>query len=254
MSTPNKTTLAKPSDRELIFTRVFDAPRELVWRVWTEPGHVTKWWGPKGFTTTSGEMDVRPGGYWEFVMHGPDGRDYKNCIHYIEVAKPERLIYRNSGEAGDEPVRFEVTVTFEAVGPQTKVTMHTAFGTREELDFVIQNFGAEEGGFQHIERLGEYLATTKAAAGSATTHSLPADDELVLTRFFTAPRELLWQAWTDPKHLTRWWGPHAFATPICETDPRQGGAYHIVMRGPDGVEYPVRELIASLSRPNDSSW
>ena len=62
-------------DREIVATRIFDAPRELVWKVWTEQEHIGQWWGPKGFTTTTYSMDVRPGGVWRFVMHGPDGRE-----------------------------------------------------------------------------------------------------------------------------------------------------------------------------------
>src|SRR2546430_11151240 len=80
------------SDREILLTRVFDAPRELVFKVWTDPEHVGRWWGPRGFTNTIHEMDVRPGGVWRFTMHGPDGVDYLNRIVFIEVARPERLV------------------------------------------------------------------------------------------------------------------------------------------------------------------
>jgi hypothetical protein len=75
-------------DREIAATRVFAAPRELVWKVWTEPEHVVRWWGPNGFTTTTHSMDVKSGGVWRFVMHGPDGHDYQNKITYLEVVKP----------------------------------------------------------------------------------------------------------------------------------------------------------------------
>src|SRR4051794_29231769 len=81
------------SDREIVFSRVFDAPRELVWKAWTEPHHVTKWWGPNGFTTTIHEMDVRTGGTWHHTMHGPDGTDYPNKSIFVEVVKPERIVY-----------------------------------------------------------------------------------------------------------------------------------------------------------------
>ncbi len=72
------------SDREIVATRVFDAPRELVFQVWTDAKHVSNWWGPRGFTTTTYEMDVRPGGVWRHVMHGPDGTDYPNEIVFVE--------------------------------------------------------------------------------------------------------------------------------------------------------------------------
>ena len=81
------------SDRELTATRIFDAPRELVFKMWTEAGHVTKWWGPDGFRTTIQRMDVRPGGEWRFIMHGPDGRDYINHKVFKEIVPPERIVY-----------------------------------------------------------------------------------------------------------------------------------------------------------------
>src|SRR2546426_6169783 len=81
------------ADREIITTRVLDAPRELVWKAWTDPKHVAEWWGPNGFTNTIQEMDVRPDGVWRFIMHGPDGVDHKNEIIFIEVVELERLVY-----------------------------------------------------------------------------------------------------------------------------------------------------------------
>jgi uncharacterized protein YndB with AHSA1/START domain len=103
---------AKSSDREIVATRVFDAPRELVFDAWTDAQRIKHWWGPYGFTTTTTEMDVRPGGLWRFIMHGPDGADYKNRIVYLEIVKPERLVYKHDPEKGTEPVNFQVTVTF----------------------------------------------------------------------------------------------------------------------------------------------
>ena len=88
-------------DREIAAVRVFDAPRDLVWKVWTEPEHIAQWWGPKGFTTTTHKMEVKPGGVWRFVMHGPE-RDYQNKITYLEVVKPERLVYDHGDDGQGE--------------------------------------------------------------------------------------------------------------------------------------------------------
>ncbi len=100
--------VASVSEREIFNSRVLNAPRSLVWKVWTEPGHINNWWGPNGFTNTIHKMEVKPGGVWEFIMHGPDGVDYKNKIVYIEVHEPEQLIYDHvSGP------KFHVTVKFE---------------------------------------------------------------------------------------------------------------------------------------------
>lgn len=144
------------SDRELVFTRVFDAPRELVWKAWTDPKHLVHWWGPNGFTITIHEIDVRPGGIWRFIMHGPEGRDYQNKIAYIEIAKPGRLIY-DHGDAG-QPGFFHVTVNFAAQGNKTKVTMQMLFASAAERDRVVKEYNAIEGANQTLARLAEYLA------------------------------------------------------------------------------------------------
>jgi uncharacterized protein YndB with AHSA1/START domain len=148
------------SDREMIITRTVSAPRELVWKVWTEPDHVAKWWGPNGFSTTIEKMEVRPGGVWKHTMHGPDGVDYPNKSTFIEVVKPERIVMQHGGGTeGKTAVSFMATWTFEAVGEhQTKVTLHSIFPSKEELDRVIREFGALEGGKQTLARLDKYVS------------------------------------------------------------------------------------------------
>ena len=144
-------------DREIVLSRLLDAPREMVFAAWTDPKQVVQWWGPRGFTTTTQEMAVAPGGVWRFVMHGPDGRDYKNKIIFTEVVKPERLVYRHAGEEDTEHIRFHVTVTFEAQGSKTLLTMRSLFATAQERDEVVTKYGAIEGGKQTLERLAEHL-------------------------------------------------------------------------------------------------
>jgi uncharacterized protein YndB with AHSA1/START domain len=147
------------SDREIVLSRVFNAPRELVWKVWTEPEHVAKWWGPRGFSTTIHEMDVRPGGVWRHTMHGPDGVDYPNKSVFIEVVKPERIVFSHGGGKKGAGTWFRATWTFEAQGDQTKVTIRMVFPTVAEREHVIKEYGAIEGGKQTLARLSEYLAT-----------------------------------------------------------------------------------------------
>ena len=146
-------------DREIAAVRIFDAPRDLVWKVWTEPEHIAKWWGPKGFTTTTYSMDVKPGGVWRFVMHGPD-RDYQNKITYLEVVKPERLAYQHGGDKEVEPVNFQVAVIFTEQGGKTRVEMRMVFPSANARDYVIKTYGAVEGLNQTLGRLEEYLRTT----------------------------------------------------------------------------------------------
>ena len=142
------------SDRELVFTRVFDAPRELVFDAWTDQHHLAQWFGPDGFTITTYEMDVRPGGTWRFMMHGPDGTDYPNLIKYREVVRPERLHYWQGDE---QDIHFLVTILFEEEDGKTRLHMRSVFDTKEEKDHVVEQFGAIEGAHQTLGRLEAYL-------------------------------------------------------------------------------------------------
>lgn len=144
--------------QSIIATRIFDAPRELVFAAFTDAKHLAQWWGPTGFTTTTHAIDVRPGGIWRFVMHGPDGRDYQNRITYEEIVKPERLVYRHGGGENVEPVRFKVTVTFEDFGGKTRLTMWMQFPSAAERDRVIAEYGADTGLVQTLGRLEQYVA------------------------------------------------------------------------------------------------
>lgn len=145
------------SEREIVMTRIFDAPRALVYRAYTDAENIGKWWGPNGFTTTTHEMDVRPGGVWRFIMHGPDGKDWSNKILYKEVVAPERLVYEH-GEDNDKGPHFVVTTTFEEMeGGKTKLESRLLFPTKEARDTAAA-YGIE-GGKQTHNRLAEYLKT-----------------------------------------------------------------------------------------------
>ena len=149
---------AEAKDREIVLTRVFDAPRELVWQAWTDPQHVVHWWGPRGFTTTIEKMDVRPDGVWKHVMHGPDGTDYPNSSVFKEVVKPERIVYSHGGgKKGGPGAHFVATWTFEALGDKTRVTIQMVFASPADRDLVVKEYGAIEGGKQTLERFAEYL-------------------------------------------------------------------------------------------------
>ncbi len=155
------------ADREIVVSRVFDAPRELVWEAWTDPRHVIHWWGPDGFTTTIKRMEVKPGGVWEHTMHGPDGTDYPNKSIFTEVVKPERICYLHGGEKkGDPAVQFEATWTFEDLGGKTRLTIHSVFPSAAERERAIRDYGALEGARQTLARLAGHLQT--AQVGNAT--------------------------------------------------------------------------------------
>lgn len=240
MAKQNTTSTA---DREIVVSRVFDAPRELVWEAWTDPRHVVHWWGPNGFTTTIEKMDVRPGGVWQHVMHGPDGTDYPNKSTFTEVVKPERIEFSHGGaRKGDPAAQFQATWTFEAMGDKTRLTIRMVFPSAAERDTVIKSYGALEGAHQTLERLAGYLP--EIGSGKAT---------VVITRIVDAPRELVWKAWTDPAHVAQWWGPHEFTAPLCELDLRPGGAILIHMRGPKGSPFdmimPMKGMFHEIVAP-----
>lgn len=142
-------------DKEIFSSRTFNAPRDLVWEVWTNPNHTALWWGPKGFTNTIYEMDVKVGGIFKFMMHSPDGIDFPNIISYIEVVKPERLVY-NHGNF-ENPEMFFVTIKFLEDNGKTKITMRMLFKTADERKVVVEKYGALEGQKQHLDKLDAYL-------------------------------------------------------------------------------------------------
>lgn len=214
-------------DREIVISRVFDAPRDLVWRAMTDPQHVVHWWGPRGFTTTVEKMDFKTGGVWKHTMHGPDGANYPNKSIFKEIVPHERIVYSHGGGRENGPgASFMATWSFDAQGAgKTKVTLRMVFPSAADRDFVAREFGAIEGGKQTLERLSEYLPKMP-----------PATRDFVLVRTFDAPRELVWRVWTDPEHLKRWFGPKGFTMPTCSMELRPGGVFHYAMKSADGHE------------------
>jgi uncharacterized protein YndB with AHSA1/START domain len=146
------------ADREIVLTREFDAPRERVWEAYTDERHLPHWFGPNGFTITIYSIDVRPGGTWRYMMHGPDGTDYPNRQTYEEVVRPERLVYLHGEDVDDDPGAFHVTVTFDDLGGRTRVTQRMVFRTKAQREGVV-SFGAVELGQQTMARLAAYLET-----------------------------------------------------------------------------------------------
>jgi len=241
-----ETVVAPAPANEIVLTRLFDAPRELLFDAWTNPLHIPHWYGPHGFSTTVQEMSVVPGGEWRLIMRGPDGREYRNHIVFSEVDRPSRLIYRHAHEPGAEIADQEVFVTFESRGEQTLLTLRMIFSSAEERDRIERTYHAIEGGMGTLARLAAYTPQVAEANKDERT--------LTLTRTIKAPRELVFAAWTDPVHLAQWWAPKNFTNPICEADARPGGRWHIVMRGPDGQDYPCGGVYEYVAPPERLSF
>jgi uncharacterized protein YndB with AHSA1/START domain len=155
--TPSAST-SPTTDREITISRIFDAPRERVFDAFTDPAHIGEWWGPDGFTITTHEMDVRVGGTWRFIMHGPDGVDYPNRITYTQIVRPERIAYDHSDDADPPAVSFKATITFAERSGKTELTMSSLFPTAAERARVVEEHGAIEGGKQTLARLAAYLS------------------------------------------------------------------------------------------------
>lgn len=143
-------------DRQVVLAHLYDAPPEVVFPYWVEPAHLERWWGPDGFTLTTHEHDLRPGGRWVFTMHGPDGRDYANTVTYREIDACERLVTTH-GSPEDEDPPFDTVVTFDALAGRTVVTLRHVFASAHDRDVVVERFHADEGGRQTLARLAVLL-------------------------------------------------------------------------------------------------
>src|SRR4051794_2262012 len=144
------------ADREIVISRVINAPPEVVFEAFTEVRHLSRWWGPDGFTTTTRAFEFRVGGEWDFVMHGPDGTDYQEWITWREIVPPERIALVH-GEFRGDPNAFESVLTFAPDGAATWIEMRTLFPTRELRDDAVEKYHAIEGGQQTLANLDAYL-------------------------------------------------------------------------------------------------
>ena len=246
---------AKSSERELVITRVFDAPRELVWKAWTDPEHLKRWWGPKDFTSPACKIDLRVGGKYLFCMRSPEGKDFWSAGVYREIVEPERIVWTDSfadekgnpvpashyGMPGDWPEELLVTVTFEEHQGKTKMTLRHA-GFPAEIGEM-----AEAGWNGSFDKLAESLSDSNKSG--VTTLTMPSEREIVITRVFDAPRRLVFEAISKPEHVTRWWGPRSMTMVSCEMDFRPGGAWRFVKRGPDGNDYGFRGVYREIEPP-----
>ncbi len=147
------------ADREIVVSRVISAPPKLVFETFTEVRHLSRWWGPEGFTTTTRAFEFRVGGVWDFVMHGPDGTDYQEWISWTEIVPPGRIALRH-GESGDDPDAFESVLTFTADGAETRIEMRTVFPTTALRDEAVEKYRAFEGGEQTLANLAAYVTGT----------------------------------------------------------------------------------------------
>jgi uncharacterized protein YndB with AHSA1/START domain len=235
------------SSREIVITRTFDAPRALVWEAWTDPKHFVHWWGPFPTVNPACEMDLRPGGKFRWVMRAPDGAQYPMSGEYKEIVRPERIVYTHS-MAENPPAWHDmlnelrkaskgsmvpdgiVTVTFEDAAGKTKLTITTLFDSAATAEAFR--------GMQMVQGWGMSLDRLARVADCIEAEHAPPDHDVIVTRMFDAPRDLVFKMWTDPGHLAHWVIPKGFAPPIIEhMDARTGGSLRMRMKFSDGKTY-----------------
>lgn len=202
-------------DREIVVTRLIDAPVERVWRAWTDNDEIVKWWGPHGFSDETSSREFKPGGHWRHVMIGPDGTRFANYATYKEIEPMKRIVLLNGGSKEDDEkgMGFRSEITFKAVGNKTELTMRSVMATAAMRERVVKEFKAVEGGRQTLARLNAHVT-----------------GQFHMSRLVAAPRERVWRAWTDAKELPRWMGPQGSETTRSELDFRVGGSYHYGLR------------------------
>lgn len=228
---------------ELSITRTFDAPRELVWKAWTDPVMAKEWMGPRGFQATRFEIPTKVGERWwlEMTGHVPATQEPVKLRQggvIKEIRPPELLSYtfawedRSSVGLPESPFK-ESVVTIRLEEQRGKTVMHFTqgpFATEGERD------GHTGGWNSAFDCFAEFMLRIQPERKPA------ADDvpsELHLRRFFAAPRQMVFDAWTKPEMVKEWWGPKCFTNPVCEMDARAGGAILIHMQAPDGTVYPM---------------
>jgi uncharacterized protein YndB with AHSA1/START domain len=227
---------AVDADREIVMERAFYASRSLVFQAYTQPQHVQQWFGPKGFTVTTQAIDIRPGGSWQFVMHGPDGTDWDSVIRYQEIVKDERLVY-DMGHSPDGPAHFHVTITFSDDNGKTLVRQQMVFPTAEACA-AVKGFGAIELGYQTLDKLAEHLKTMA----------------FTLKRTFDAPRERVYKAWSEPERFAQWWGPKGFALEVKKFEFKPQGVFHYRMSNEAGMEMWGKFVYLELTPPERIVW
>ena len=229
---------ARLEGREMIVSRLIQAPRDLVWKAFTDPAHLAHWWGPLGFTTTTHAFDLRVGGEWRNTMHGPEGTDYPNRLRFREVVEGERVVYDHDDGNDESPEAFRTTLSFTDLGGATHVVLRAAFLSAEACRLVAEKYGALEGGTQTLARLADEAAV------------LGTEGVFTVRRTLDAPRERVWRAWTEGAELAQWWGPKGMALEVLDLDLRPGGRFHYAMTAPDGHRMYGRFRFRDLAAPS----
>lgn len=241
----------KTSGRELVITRTFDAPRNIIWQAWTEPDRVKKWWGPRIFTAPVIKIDFRVGGEYLYCMRSPEGKDYWSKGTYREIVAPERIVLTDSfadekgntvaasyyGLSPDFALESLVTLVFEEYNGKTRFTLR--YLGIPDGDFENAKIGWNES----LDKLAEYLA----GIGGTKITAEPGKQELFITREFNAPPELVYKALTTPELYVQWVGPRRFKMILEKFEPVSGGRWRYVHEDTGGLKFGFHGVFHEVS-------
>ncbi len=208
----------KSKSNEIKIVRVYDAPVKAVWDAWTDPKKVVQWWGPRGFTLTTHSKDLKPGGHWDYTMHGPDGTDYPNTTIYHEVEKYSRLVYDHGGHA-DRPPLFRVTALFIDLKGKTRLEMTMTLPTPEAAE-QTRKFIKSAGGDGTWDRLAEFLETESTGK-----------EKFVINRSFDVPLKTMFDHWSKPELFSKWLPPTGMEMKFIHSEIKAGGHAFYLMSG-----------------------
>jgi uncharacterized protein YndB with AHSA1/START domain len=215
----------------VVISRIFPAPRELVFKAWSSAEHMTRWFCPEGYTVPGAEVDFRPGGVCAICMRSPEGEEFWSRGKYIEISPPDRLVF-TSGVAVGDSLKFtaHTTVTFEANGAGTRMTVHQAYDIYDK-SFLAAVEGAPEGWRTTLDKLEQEVARIQAAAGRSVVHA-----SFTLERTYQASPAAVFHALSDEAAKARWFaGDDGYAVLERQMDVRPGGRERLKGRWASGM-------------------
>lgn len=241
--------------KDIIITRTFDAPRERVWKAWTDPAQFNSWWGPKDFTSPASTIDLRVGGRYLNCMRSPRGEEFWSTGVYREIVPLERIVCTDSfadekgnivpashyGMSGDWPLELLVTVTLEEVNGKTKMTLR-----HEGIPSGEMSENTQAGWNESFDKLAASVAKESRATRLVAE---PGKQEMIFTRVFDAPRALLFKAYTDPRLIPQWWGPERFTTTVDRMEVKPGGIWRFVQHDREAHEQAFHGVYHSVLSP-----
>jgi uncharacterized protein YndB with AHSA1/START domain len=248
-----KTSMSK----DIVINRVFDAPRELVWKAWTEPDRLVRWWGPKDYTCPSANIDPRVGGKYLASMRSPEGKDLWSTGLYEEVVEPERLAMTDSfadpmGNVvpasyyqmpGEYPLELHLSIVFEEQEGKTMMTLrHSGMPAETSKD-------AEMGWNESFDKLAEDIHDELFVQMKTLVLAEPGKHAVTIIRVQDARRELVFQVATDPELVPEYWGPERFTTTIDKMDVRKGGIWRFIQHDPEGNQFAFNGVYHEVKPP-----